>query len=381
MAVKNAIFKKKIENTIYELMFKTTVQMVQYSSELTLNDKLDLMLADISSASNTLSTLLGGDTASKISTQISTAITNLKTEMEDTTDSTSLGYKVQQNVEAIEAINNVTTGILAQANSYTDGKIGLNYQAYATVKAYVDAVKAEISAATAGAFHFKGTVDYVSSLDSVVDPEEGDTYQVRYRGTSGTTALNAEYAYDGSNWVELGSIVDLSAYWTSTEVQSAITNARVSILGVEASDTTSTATSIAQALVDELTDTTDNTSLASRIGANEQAIAAINNATTGILAQAKDYTDGQIGIDIGDGANQYDDVKDYVDQTTAAAITTAEGYTDNQIGINIGSGQGQYADAKAYIDEKVGGTAHIYASTTEPANLTTDDLWIQLIEE
>jgi len=60
---------------------------------------------------------------------------------------------------------------------------------------------ASLSAAAAGAFHFKGTTE---DLDSIVNPAEGDVYQV---GTS-------EYAWNGEDWIELGTPYDLSNYVT-----------------------------------------------------------------------------------------------------------------------------------------------------------------------
>ena len=47
---------------------------------------------------------------------------------------------------------------------------------------------------------------------------EGDVYIVKYSGTSGSTSLNAEYAYNGKTWIELGTIIDLSSYSTKEEL-------------------------------------------------------------------------------------------------------------------------------------------------------------------
>lgn len=63
--------------------------------------------------------------------------------------------------------------------------------------------------AAAGAFHFKGATN---DLSNIVNPSEGDVYQVG----------NAEYAWNGSTWVELGSPIDLSAYATKTYVDDAV---------------------------------------------------------------------------------------------------------------------------------------------------------------
>ncbi len=56
--------------------------------------------------------------------------------------------------------------------------------------------------------------------------KEGDVYHVRYSGDSGDKGLNAEYVYiTGTGWELLGPVVDLSAYYTKTETDSAITKA------------------------------------------------------------------------------------------------------------------------------------------------------------
>lgn len=73
------------------------------------------------------------------------------------------------------------------------------------VKEAVDDVKADL----ASAFKFKGVVATIADLEAIENPANGDVYQVTNAGTGRT---NAEYAYNGSAWVELGTTVDLSGY-------------------------------------------------------------------------------------------------------------------------------------------------------------------------
>lgn len=87
---------------------------------------------------------------------------------------------------------------------------GDNSTAIATtsfVKEACDDIKADLSAA----FKFKGVVATLADLEAIVDPANGDVYQVTNPGTGKT---NAEYAYTGAStgWVELGTEVDLSGY-------------------------------------------------------------------------------------------------------------------------------------------------------------------------
>lgn len=77
-------------------------------------------------------------------------------------------------------------------------------------------------------------------------------------------------------------------------------------------------------LVKKINDNTSNISAnKGEIDANKAAIAAINHETTGILAQAKKYTDGKVG-DIGTDVT----VKKYVDAGDAKALADAKSYTD-----------------------------------------------------
>ena len=50
--------------------------------------------------------------------------------------------------------------------------------------------------------NYKGAVNYYNDLPN--NATEGDAYTVRYKGTSGTTAFNAEFVKVSTNWVQLG---------------------------------------------------------------------------------------------------------------------------------------------------------------------------------
>ena len=66
-------------------------------------------------------------------------------------------------------------------------------------------------------FRWKGTVTAYSNLSSISAKEVGDVYHV--------TDKSAEYVWNGSAWEELGSIVDLSDYYTKTQTDSKISSA------------------------------------------------------------------------------------------------------------------------------------------------------------
>ena len=87
----------------------------------------------------------------------------------------------------------------------------------------------------------------------------------------------------------------------------------------------------------------------SDVSANTTAIAAINDASTGILATAKNYTDTKVGpIPASVGETTVANAKEYVDAMCAAL------------------------EAQIVANASV-----IYYSETEPTGLTENDLWIQ----
>lgn len=62
-----------------------------------------------------------------------------------------------------------------------------------------------------GVYHFRGSVADLAELQQVEDPEVGDVYNIA------DTGMNA--AWTGTAWDEFGSIVDLSDYLTTEDVQ------------------------------------------------------------------------------------------------------------------------------------------------------------------
>lgn len=67
-----------------------------------------------------------------------------------------------------------------------------------------------VSNAISGVFHFRGSVESFEQLPA--EKAEGDVYQV----------ADKEYAWNGTEWVELGFLVDLSSYATRTYVDDAV---------------------------------------------------------------------------------------------------------------------------------------------------------------
>lgn len=71
--------------------------------------------------------------------------------------------------------------------------------------------KTEVDGLVSGVFHFEGTAESYEALPSE-NNTKGDVYQVG----------DKEYAWDGSNWVELGYVVDLSNYYTKADVNAEV---------------------------------------------------------------------------------------------------------------------------------------------------------------
>jgi hypothetical protein len=291
---KNVILKKKIDNVVYDLLVKTSVSQVAFDDTTTLSAKMTTMLSDITDSKAKLTTLLGADEATSITGQIETAVNALRDALTDEADASSLSGKIKALQEAIAAINDPTDGILVTAKTYTDDKIGLSGTAYTNVKDYVDAAKAEINASIAGAFYFKGSVDYASELPDV-DMSAGDVYQVKYAGTSGTVELSSEFAYDGTTWVELGSIVDLSAYYTSAQVTTAINAAKTEAIQTAAADATTKANAAQAAAIQ--TAATDATTKANAAQAAAEATASA--ALTTAVGQINTTMEGKARFLVG----------------------------------------------------------------------------------
>jgi hypothetical protein len=167
--IKNAILQKMIDGAIRDLMVKTHVSNVVYAVDGAKEILLSTILAEI---------LL-------------------------TTD--ALG--------ALANKSEVTYADLAAAlKTLIDGKAdsGTTLSAYGIDDAYT---KTQIDGMISGVFTFKGAKDYLSELPAEGN-KTGDVWQVLYSGTSGADPWEAEFAWDGEKWIELGSItgVDLSGY-------------------------------------------------------------------------------------------------------------------------------------------------------------------------
>ena len=104
----------------------------------------------------------------------------------------------------VSAIQGALDGIQTQVNT-VEQNLANNY--YTKEETYNrDELDNKISGSITGVFHFKGTVESFDALPTE-NNVSGDVYQIGEH----------EYAWNGSEWIELGFIVDLSNHITKEE--------------------------------------------------------------------------------------------------------------------------------------------------------------------
>lgn len=118
----------------------------------------------------------------------------------------------------VEIINSLESDRTDAALSAAQGK---------ALKTLVDELKASVAAA----LDYKGTKDTYEELPAEGN-KKGDVWNVV--GAHGTTPAGTNYAWDGTQWDPLGGTIDLSGYYTKTQVDAAISTAKTEL---EAADT------------------------------------------------------------------------------------------------------------------------------------------------
>lgn len=177
--------------------------------------------------------------------------------------------------------------------------------------------KVEVDQKIAGVLTYKGVLATVEELQSVEAPATGWVYHI--------TATGAEYAYNGSEWEELGSEVDLSAYAKTEDVTAAIEAAKTE---VEASVT-------------------------AEAEARATADTALDNRVIGL------QTDLTAKVDKVEG-------KSLVDDTEIARLASVSNYDDAEVKADIASIKSDYATKTELSEYKVNlgaGTANTFVIT------------------
>lgn len=113
----------------------------------------------------------------------------------------------------VEIINSLESDRTDAALSAAQGK---------ALKTLVDELKASVAAA----LDYKGTKDTYEELPTEGN-KKGDVWNVV--GAHGTTPAGTNYAWDGTQWDPLGGTIDLSGYYTKTQVDDAISAAKTEL--------------------------------------------------------------------------------------------------------------------------------------------------------
>lgn len=183
-------------------------------------------------------------------------------------DDTAIKADIKANTDAIAAINNADTGILAQSKEYTNTTVA-------------NAV-ADVKAGLASALTYKGqkaTEDELPTEGNVC----GDVWNVvtTDKGTSAEFVWVVDDVEAGTgHWEELGTALDLSAYAEKGQVATDIATAKGEAIAAAATDATTKAN---QALADAKT-------YADGLASNYDAAGAADDA----LTEAKAYTDTEV---------------------------------------------------------------------------------------
>lgn len=112
--------------------------------------------------------------------------------------------------------------------------VALNANADGIVITYTDSTSTTLllgKATVTAALDYKGTKDTYDALPTEGN-KKGDVWNVV--AAHGTTPAGTNYAWDGTQWDSLGGTVDLSGYYTKTQVDDAISTAKTEL---EAADT------------------------------------------------------------------------------------------------------------------------------------------------
>lgn len=118
----------------------------------------------------------------------------------------------------VEIINSLESDRTDAALSAAQGK---------ALKTLIDDLKASVAAA----LDYKGTKDTYDALPTEGN-KKGDVWNVV--AAHGTTPAGTNYAWDGAAWDPLGGTIDLSGYYTKSQVDGAISAAKTEL---EAADT------------------------------------------------------------------------------------------------------------------------------------------------
>ncbi len=190
-------------------------------------------------------------------------------------------------------------------------------EGYGITDAYT---KTQVDGMIAGTFSFKGSKNSLDELNALTGMKAGDVYQVGEK----------EYAYNGSQWVELGFNIDLSAYAKSEDIAKTYATQTALSEGLElkANSADVYTKTEANGLLDAKATVTDLNALTTRVTTAEGDIDALeggkaDKATTLAGYGITDaYTQTQINTALGEKADK---------ATTLAGYNISDAYTETEV--------------------------------------------------
>ena len=277
--------------------------------------------------------------------------------------------------------------------------------------------KEEVDGKLSGALHFKGTVTYLSELPTT-GQAQGDVYQVTYAVNeadyvAGTTVVsNSEFVWNGTEWEELGSIIDLSAYATKENVAAGL--ATKSDLGHthESTEITDFANAVATVMADATAkldgiEEGAQVNVIETVKVNGTALTVEGKAVnvevpTGALASKDKVAETDLESTLAEKLNNKADkattlagygitdayTKEEADAKVATAkseaINTAGTNADTKISTAVGTlaiGEQSYATVKDYVDAKAAAaqSAATYDDTQVKADIAANKSAIDVI--
>lgn len=216
--------------------------------------------------------------------------------------------------------------------TYYDGKI----------KNWVTTELDEAIAGLGNVFTLKGNKADIASLPAT-DNTVGDIYLV---GAEGAESFD-EYYWNGTKWELMGT--------TATDISSCVTKEGL-YAGADGTGTVAAPAdgTIIKSIYDKIASVQAEVDAAElRIKANEDAIEAINNADTGILAQAKEYADGK-DTAIQAAQDAADAAQGEVDALEGLVGTLPEGATATNV-VDYAEELVAELEAKGYDDTEIRG--------------------------
>lgn len=291
----------------------------------------------------------------------------------------------------ITPVANLTSDSDTEALAASQGKV---------LDEKITALRTELSAA----LKYKGSVDTFDELPTE-DLNPGDVYNVV--AATGDTPAGTNYAWNGESWDALGGDVDLSGYYTKTEVDEAIEAAKpVDELAALVADVSTNKTAIAvingeattegsiKAAVKTAEDYTD-TQLEAYVKKEEQTSV---DGVTGAVTFAEATEAGNLGVDLViDTETKVVSATLVGQENLLKVVTVEEASKTGVVALDItekensaqelkitvttvdvstateeNDGLAKALDVKTYVDDKVDGTVTLVAEHTEQiGNLTT----------